>query len=97
MRPFMRWMKGKMLRMPAMITCVEAESFIIDYLEGDLPPAKVHIFEMHLKLCRECRDYLAAYKQSAALGQAVSDDPEAAATDALPEDLVKAIVDANCR
>lgn len=94
MRAFMRWMKGIMFKMPSMITCAEAEGFIVDYLEGDLHPAKVKVFEMHLKLCRECRDYLQAYKTATTLGKAAFQNPEGDAADVMPEDFVKAIEDA---
>lgn len=94
MRAFMQWIKGMMFKMPAMITCAEAEGFIVDYLEGDLHPAKIKVFEMHLKLCQECRSYLEAYKTAAALGKAAFEDPEGDAAGAMPEDLVRAIIDA---
>ena len=96
-RPFSLWrlMKGLMLRhMPAMITCQEFEDFILDYLEDRLPAGQRRIFDLHLKICRECRDYLAAYRRTAEIGKAAFVEPAAQVPDDVPEDLVKAILDA---
>ena len=91
-----RWIKGMMLRrMPLMITCMEFESFILDYLEDELPSRQRRVFEFHLKICRECRDYLAAYRRTVALGKAtLAEDPSAAVPENVPEDLIKAVLDA---
>ena len=83
-----RRMKGVMMRYcPRMITCQDFEAFIIDYLEGGLSDRQRFVFELHIKMCRECRDYLAAYQQARELGKALSiDDGDA------PEDLIQAIL-----
>jgi anti-sigma factor RsiW len=95
--PIMRFMKGKMLKyVPGMITCVEFEKFIDDYLDEQLEPQQKILFERHIKLCRECHDYLAAYRQSIALGKAVfaTRDAEDAEPEEVPTDLLQAILDA---
>ena len=51
-----------MFRLPFMINCEEFEAFIVDYLEENLSRSQRIKFDMHLKLCRECRDYLQSYK-----------------------------------
>ncbi|MBT6441751.1 MAG: hypothetical protein HOK61_04925 [Alphaproteobacteria bacterium] len=80
--------------MPGMISCEELETFILDYLDDDLPAPKKRVFERHLKMCQECRDYLAAYCTSLALAkQAVAIDDGIDNTD-IPEDLVTAIIEA---
>ena len=90
-----RWTKGMMLRrMPLMLTCRQAEAFMGDYIDGTLPTGKRLTFEFHLRLCPECRDYLAAYRHAMALGKAVFDDPNAPVPDDMPEDLIAAILDA---
>ncbi len=91
MQKMMRRIHGLLFKLPLMITCDEFEGFILAYLEDDLPPRQKFVFETHLKVCRECRDYLAAYRTSLELARAsYRDDP--AAPDDMPEDLVKAIV-----
>ncbi len=76
-----------------MISCREFEAFIIDYLEGELPWSKRAIFNMHLAVCAECRQYLRAYQRSRALGQAVlTGAPDDPVPHEVPEDLIKAVL-----
>lgn len=82
-----RWL----FKMPAMITCEEFETFIMQYLEGELPRVKRMVFEMHMKVCRECREYLAAYKLSI---ESAKGAMEAQELPEVPEDLVAAILEA---
>ena len=90
-----RWIKGMMLRrMPLMITCEEFESFILAYLEDELPGRQRRVFEFHLKICRECRDYLAAYRRTVELGKAAFAESAAPLPESVPEDLVKAVLEA---
>jgi len=85
---------GMMMRyMPLMITCRQFEDFIVDYLEGNLSSKQKLVFEMHIKVCRKCREYLAAYKRTVDVVEqtAVGDDQSEGLPD-VPEDLVKAIL-----
>ena len=75
-----------------MITCNEFESFILAYLEGDLPKRQKVVFEFHLKMCRECREYLQAYRASIELAREAHEAELKELTDQVPEDLVKAIL-----
>jgi anti-sigma factor RsiW len=79
---------------PGMINCAQFEAFVIDYCERTLPIGQRLRFDAHLKFCRECRDYLAAYKQTIALGKAAFDDPAGPLPEDVPDDLVKAILSA---
>ena len=89
----MRWMRGMMQKhMPLMITCQQFEDFIVAYLEEELPKGQVFVFELHLKVCRECRDYLAAYKRTIEISKRVFQDPDQPVPADVPEDLVKAIL-----
>lgn len=88
----MRWMKGMMLKyMPLMITCVDFENFIDNYLDGELPERQKMVFELHLKICRECRDYLAAYRRTMEVSKVTSQSAPPQFRDTLPDDLIKAI------
>ncbi len=89
----MKWLRGMMLNhMPLMITCREFEDFILAYLEGELPGRQRFVFDLHLKVCRECRDYLAAYRRTVAVTKRAFDDDDAPVPDAVPEDLIKAVL-----
>ena len=91
-RPMMRRIQGMMFKLPLMITCEAFEDFIVAYLDGDLTPRQKFVFEMHLKLCRECRDYLRAYRASMAMTKDALEAADALAGTEVPEDLVKAVI-----
>lgn len=90
----MRKIKGTMLKsMHGMITCREFEDFVLGYLDGELPTRQARIFEWHLRICRECREYLAAYRRTIELGEAVLGPAYDAVPADVPEDLVRAVLD----
>ncbi|MEP3266386.1 MAG: zf-HC2 domain-containing protein [Hyphomicrobiales bacterium] len=86
-----RRVHGIMFKLPYMITCEEFEDFILAYIEGDLPRNQRVIFELHLKLCRECREYLASYRTSMELMKKAMNDTTLSLPEA-PEDLIDAII-----
>ncbi len=91
----MRKAKAFMFRsLPMMINCREFEAFLIDYFDDSLPKRQRLIFEMHLKLCRECREYLIAFKRSIDVSKRVCADLDEPTPADVPEDLVRAIIDA---
>ena len=82
-----RWLH----KLPMMISCEEFEDFILQYLEGELPPMKRFVFESHMKICRDCRDYLAAYQRTIETAKTAVNQQE---LPEIPEDLVTAILEA---
>ncbi len=98
MARMMRKAKGLMFKnIPTMINCREFESFVIDYFEGSLPKQQVRVFEFHLKMCRECRDYLEAYQRTIEISKRVFAEADRPVPDDVPDDLVRAILDARER
>ena len=94
MKQLMRRLKGTMLRrMHGMITCREFEEFILRYLDDELEPRQKKLFEWHLRLCRECREYLAAYQRTVEIGKSVLGSENGPVPDDVPEDLIKAVLD----
>ena len=90
----LRRAKGAMLKhMHRMITCREFEDFVLRYLDGELSTRQRSVFELHLRLCRECREYLAAYQRTIEVGREAKSADEALPDD-VPEDLIKAILEA---
>lgn len=88
-----RLARGAMLKaMPGHITCAEFEDFIAEYFEGDLPMNQRKIFDVHLKVCTDCRAYLKAYRNTIAIGRAAFEKPESGVPDDMPDDLVAAIL-----
>jgi hypothetical protein len=47
-----------------MISCYQAESFILDYIDHQLPFYTWLKFKFHLFICPKCRRYLRAYINS---------------------------------
>ncbi len=89
------WARGMMMNyMPLMITCKQFEDFMLDYLDGELPDRQRFTFELHIKMCPECRDYIAAYKRTIEVAKRAFKDPNKPVPSAVPDDLVKAILDA---
>jgi len=76
------------------IKCSELIDFIADYLTGELPSDARFEFERHLKVCPPCVDYLQTYGDTIRLSRtALCDEHDhSKPTDAVPEDLVKAIL-----
>ena len=82
-----------MFRLPFMIDCEEFEAFIVDYLEENLSTRQRTKFDLHLKLCRECREYLQSYKTTMELTKAQTDIPfSKMGMGDVPEDLIKAVL-----
>lgn len=79
---------------PMMIHCREFEEFLIDYLDGSLPKSQRLKFELHLKMCRECREYIVAFKRTIEVSKRAFADLDAPVPDDVPDDLVRAILDA---
>jgi anti-sigma factor RsiW len=80
-------------RVHGMITCKEFEDFVLSYLDGGLPAHQRSLFEWHMRICRECREYLAAYQHALAVGRAVLPSPDDPVPEDVPEDLIKAILE----
>jgi anti-sigma factor RsiW len=74
------------------MTCREFADFMMDYLTGDLPLAARAEFERHLSACRNCRRYLAGYRETLRLGQQAFNDAAAPVPAMVPEALVGAIL-----
>jgi anti-sigma factor RsiW len=90
----MRKLRALMMRtLPMMLTCRELEDFVADYIDGVLPKQQRRTFELHIRLCPDCRRYLDAYKRTIALvGQTAFHELAEPVPEPVPEELVKAIL-----
>ncbi len=75
------------------LTCRKLIKVLDDYVEGRMSPMTRKRFEMHLKMCSACRDYVASYRRT------IREVHEAlriteADCEQMPDELVQAIVDA---
>jgi anti-sigma factor RsiW len=75
------------------VTCREVADFLMDYTNGELPRSERATFERHLRVCPNCREYLALYVATIELSRrACADEQRSAATAGVPEELVAAIL-----
>ncbi len=73
-----------------MLTCKEFDDFMVDYLEGRLPVWQKYMCWLHVKMCRECANFIRQYHRVIVLEQNAFDCPDCALPDSVPEQLVKA-------
>ncbi len=72
------------------LTCRQIIDFVQAFLDGELPLREQTIFELHLTICTECKNYLQSYQSTQALSKMAADvEPE---VKPIPEELVKAIL-----
>ncbi len=76
------------------MTCKELISFLMDYVDGELPPSEQRRFERHLGLCTDCTTYVTSYRQTVRLGKMICRPGEDELPPDIPEDLVQAILEA---
>lgn len=76
------------------MTCRACADFLVDYLDGQLDPEVRATFETHLDNCGNCRTYLEQYAAVIRAGRRACERENEQASGALPEELVRAILDA---
>lgn len=79
------------------MNCKECYDFLMDYLDGELPEAQRAAFEMHLQACPPCVQYLETYKMTLALARTACTSDDAPAEKCIPEELIRAILEARTR
>ena len=73
------------------MNCREIADFLMQYLEGELPPDVAEHFRGHLDACGDCRTFLDRYKQTISMAKLCKCEQSRGA---VPEDLVRAILQA---
>jgi anti-sigma factor RsiW len=79
------------------VTCRECSEFLSDYLDGELDPAVRATFDHHLSLCPNCVTYLEQFAATIRAGQLAFADDEPGGECPLPEELIRAILEARGR
>ena len=88
-----RAIRGRMFRLPHMINCRAFESYVQEFLDETLPENQLRVFRLHLRVCPECRIYLAAYRTTVELGKAVfAVEDDLPVPEQVPADLIRAIL-----
>jgi anti-sigma factor (TIGR02949 family) len=74
------------------LCCRDAVQFLLQYLDGELPADQRARFELHLRSCPPCVDYLESYRETIRLGKACSEQ-EAPLPEKLREGILRALRD----
>ncbi|MBI5863628.1 MAG: zf-HC2 domain-containing protein [Planctomycetes bacterium] len=74
------------------MTCQEVADFLMDYLDGALSTETRAVFDHHLGVCRECRDYLSSYETTVALARSSQCDADDQNAPPPPAELIAAIL-----
>ena len=76
------------------MTCRECSEFLSDYLDGDLDVTISAVFEHHLTRCPNCVVYLEQFTATIRAGKLACSSETVEANQSLPEELVRAILEA---
>ncbi len=76
------------------MTCKEMIEFLMDYVDGELPPSEQRRFERHLGICTDCTAYVTSYRETVRLGKMICHPGKDELPPDIPEDLVQAILEA---
>ena len=80
--------RDQRVRERAMLTCRELTEFLDDYIDGALAADRRAVFDGHLAVCPDCRNYLASYRATVRLVKAAREAP----MQGVPEELIRAVV-----
>jgi len=71
------------------LSCRELVEFLDDYVEDRLPAERLAVFERHIRVCGDCKDFIAGYRLAQ---RAVCVTLADQVVVPLPEELVRAIL-----
>jgi anti-sigma factor RsiW len=74
------------------VTCRECSEFLSDYLDGELDLQIRAVFERHLAACPNCVIYLEQFSATVKAGRQAYADEADPQRDAVPEELIRAIL-----
>jgi len=74
------------------MNCREFVGFLMDYLDGALPPEQAATFDAHMDDCPSCVTYLDTYRETIRLGQCVCGCADDEVPANVPEKLIAAIL-----
>ncbi|CAN5581762.1 hypothetical protein BH09PLA1_BH09PLA1_04980 [soil metagenome] len=75
-----------------MITCRELIDFLDDYIDGTMSAPQRRAVHEHLRVCRDCVNYLNSYRATIALGRDAFADKHAPIPNDIPRELVRAML-----
>lgn len=91
---FGRKIRGILVKLPGMIDCKQVESFLLAYIEDELPPSQMKVINRHLMVCPDCRSYIADYRRTLEVLNVSKLERDDALAE-VPKDLIQAILEAS--
>ena len=76
------------------MTCRDFVGFLMEYLDGEVPPAQRETFDAHLRVCPACVAYLRSYRETVRLTRLLAAPADTPVPGDVPEELVQAILSA---
>jgi anti-sigma factor RsiW len=80
-----------------LMTCRELIEFLDRFVADELDDAQRGEFDRHLALCPPCVAYVQTYREAARLARAALSEPEGAVPEAVPDELIAAVLAARRR
>jgi len=79
------------------MTCKEFVEFLWKYVAGELSESQRFTFDAHLSVCPDCVHYLESYRETMRLSGEAFAAGEAEVPADVPEDFVRAVLDARSK
>ncbi len=73
------------------MNCQEVIDFLSEYLDGTLPWHRRALFWVHLRVCSDCRNYVASFRRTLVLVRSTARDVTTNQLPAIPRELLQAI------
>lgn len=80
-----------------LMTCRELIEFLDRFVAGEIDEAQRSEFDRHLALCPPCVAYVETYREASRLARATLSEPESVVPDAVPDELIAAVIAARRR
>lgn len=88
---------AQLMRLCLELSCRDFVRFLDDYIDDQLPAERREVFERHLSICPDCRNYLESYRRVTELSALALADRAPVPLAPVPEELLRAVLDAHRR
>ena len=79
--------------MPGMISCQQFDTFLSDYIDGDLSDSQQELFQYHMAMCPMCKAHFNTYIDTYKATGIVFGSSEETVSEEIPEELITAILE----
>ncbi|MBC8366831.1 zf-HC2 domain-containing protein [bacterium] len=75
MRKMMAWVIGKKIMGMRIASCKDLARVLYDYIDDELSDSEKRSIDMHLLVCKDCRNYLKTYRDTIQMVRKIPDTP----------------------